>query len=38
MLLNTIWDRKYGAAAMVAEGGTFPESTAKFIERTMPIQ
>jgi hypothetical protein len=28
MLLNTtIWDRKYGAAAMVAEVGTFPEST-----------
>jgi hypothetical protein len=26
------------AAAMVAEGGTFPESTAKFIERTMPIR
>jgi hypothetical protein len=23
---------------MVAEGGTFPESTAKFIERTMPIR
>jgi HK97 family phage major capsid protein len=26
------------ATAMVAEGGTFPESTAKFIERTMPIR
>lgn len=26
------------AAAVVAEGGTFPESTAKFIERTMPIR
>jgi len=26
------------AAAMVAEGGTFPESTAKFIERTIPIR
>ena len=26
------------AAAMVAEGGTFPESTATFIERTMPIR
>ena len=26
------------AAAMVAEGGTFPEDTATFIERTMPIR
>ncbi len=26
------------AAAMVAEGGTFPEGTAKFIERTIPIR
>ena len=26
------------ATAMVAEGGTFPESTAKFIERTIPIR
>lgn len=26
------------AAAVVAEGGTFPESTAKFIERTLPIR
>ncbi len=26
------------AAAMVAEGATFPESTATFIERTMPIR
>ncbi len=26
------------ATAMVAEGGTFPESTAKFIERTLPIR
>lgn len=26
------------ATAMVAEGGTFPESTAKFIEKTIPIR
>lgn len=26
------------ATAMVAEGGTFPESTAKFIEYTLPIR
>jgi hypothetical protein len=26
------------ATAMVAEGWSFPESTAKFIERTIPIR
>ena len=31
-------DTTVRAAAMVAEGGTFPESTATFIERTMPIR
>jgi hypothetical protein len=31
-------DTTVKATAMVAEGGTFPESTAKFIERTMPIR
>lgn len=31
-------DTTVRATAMVAEGGTFPESTAKFIERTMPIR
>lgn len=31
-------DTTVRAAAMVAEGGTFPESTAKFIERTLPIR
>jgi hypothetical protein len=31
-------DTTVRAAAMVAEGGTFPESTAKFIERTLSIR
>lgn len=31
-------DTTVRAAATVAEGGTFPESTAKFIERTLPIR
>ena len=31
-------DTTVRAAAMVAEGGTFQESTAKFIERTLPIR
>jgi HK97 family phage major capsid protein len=31
-------DTTVRAASVVAEGGTFDESTAKFIERTMPIR
>jgi HK97 family phage major capsid protein len=39
-LLSIDWDEATTAraTAMVAEGGVFPESTAKFIERTIPIR